>query len=74
VGIHQRLADTLFEFFAAGDDIDVESIEPFAFDFNPRVLVMLGTTHLGNSGLVIPFDLFDRRIESRTQSKPRPGY
>jgi hypothetical protein len=49
----------------------VESIESFAFDFDPGVLVMMGTTHLGNGGLIIPFDLFDRRIESRTQSKPR---
>ena len=68
-GIHQRFADTPLEFFAAGDNIDVESIKSFALDFDPGVLVVVGTPHLGNNGLIIPFDLFDRRIESRTQSK-----
>ena len=69
--LHQRFANTLFKFLATGDDIDVESIKFSALDVNPGVMVVVGTPHLGNGCRVIPSDLFDRRIELRTQSKPR---
>ena len=69
--LHQRLTNTPFKFIAAGDNVDVESIVFPALDYNPGVFVVVGTPHLGNGCRVIPSDLFDRRIELRTQSKPR---
>jgi len=72
--IHQRLSHALLKFFAAGDNIYVESIEFVALDFNPGVLVVVGTPHLGGGCRAIPSDLFDRRIEYCIQSKPRITY
>ena len=70
-GVHQRITDTLFELLATGDNFDVEGIESTAFDFNPGVLMVVGTPHLGNGCHIFPSDLFDRRIKSGIQSKPR---
>jgi hypothetical protein len=61
--IHQRFTDTLFELSTTGDNVDVKGIESAAFDFNPGMLVVIGTPHLGNSGDIFPSNLFDRRIE-----------
>lgn len=69
--IHQRLTDTLFKLSATGNNVDLDRIESSVLDFNPGVLVVVGTPHLGDGCRILPPDLFDRRIESRTQSKSR---
>jgi hypothetical protein len=53
----------LFKLFAAGDNVDVKGIESVIFDFNPGMLVVIGTPHLGNGYGIFPSNLFDRRIE-----------
>ena len=70
-GVHQRFTDTLLKLFAAGDYVEVERIESSAFDFNPGVLVVVGTPHLGNGCRIIPSNLFNRPIKSHVQSNPR---
>jgi hypothetical protein len=66
-GVHQRFADTLFEIFATGNNVDVEGIESSVFDFDPGVLMVVGTPHLGNGYGIFPSNLFDRRIELQIQ-------
>ena len=65
--------DPLVKLLAASDNFDVVRIEGFVFDFNRSVLVVVGTPHLGNGCRIIPFDPFNRRIESRAQSNPPPN-
>jgi hypothetical protein len=66
-GVRQRFADALFELFAAGDNVNVEGIESSAFDFDPGILVVIGTPHLGNGCSIFLSNLFDRRIELQIQ-------